>query len=153
MKVAFDENIPVVMVRVFETLAREQLIPGVEVFSASAYRPRDEKGDDNWVKRFAASGGQIVISGDVQMRSRLHERAALAQAGVVTYFFQAQWSNFNSFSKSAMLMQWWPHLLEHMGTARPASCWEIPVSWNVRELKDVSTDPAQITKEKKPKPG
>jgi tryptophan synthase alpha subunit len=152
VKIAFDENIPIVMVRVFETLAREKIIPEIEVFSAAAYRPVEERGDENWVKRFASAGGKVVISGDVQMRSRLHERAALAQAGVVTYFFEGPWSRFNPFSKSAMLIQWWPYLVEHMKTGAAGSCWEIPVSWNVKELKNVSTNPAQISKEKKPKP-
>ncbi len=149
MKVAFDENIPELMVRVFQTLTNEGHVLGVEIFSARAYRPDDEKGDDNWIKRFALSGGQIIISGDVHMRSRLHERAALAQAKVVTYFFDGRWGKFNLFTKSAMLLQWWPFLAEHMKSAQPATCWEIPAVWNTTELRNVSTDPAKLSPEKK----
>ena len=149
MKIAFDENIPQLMVRVFQTLANDGHVLGVEIFSARAYRPDYEKGDDNWIKRFASSGGQIIISGDVHMRSRIHERAALAQAKVITYFFDGRWSKFGLFTKSAMLLQWWPFLAEHMKAAQPATCWEIPAVWNITELRDVSTDPAKISEEKK----
>jgi hypothetical protein len=149
VRVALDENIPEMMVRVFETLAHEKHILNAEIISARAYRPNLEKGDDNWVRRFAAAGGDVVISGDVRMRSSLHERAALAEAGVITYCFTERWSQFDNFVKSALLLKWWPAVATHMQTARRGSCWEIPMSWNIVGLKDVSADPTKLSKTKK----
>lgn len=84
----------------------------------------------------------------MHLRSRLHERAALAQAKVIAYFFDGRWGKFGLFTKSAMLLQWWPFLLEHMKTAAPATCWKIPAVWNTTDLRNVSTDPAKISEEK-----
>lgn len=36
----------------------------------------------------------------MHLRSRLHERAALAQAKVIAYFFDGRWGNFGLFTKA-----------------------------------------------------
>lgn len=146
MKIAFDENVPRGMVRVFQALAGDEEALKAVIVSARDYRPDQERGDEHWVKRFAQDGGGFIISGDVHMRSRRHELAALVELGLVTYFFEGRWSTANFFTKSAMLLHWWPILAEHMLTASRGTCWEIPYQWTWKDLTDVSADPSQIEK-------
>ncbi len=145
MKIAFDENIPIQMVKVFQTLASDEGVLNAKIVQAKKYRPADERGDEHWVRRFASDHGQVVISGGTKMRSRIHERAALAQCGLVTYCFERHWSVTSFFTKSAMLLQWWPKVREHMDGAPKGSCWEIPFVWNWKDLVDVSANPKEIT--------
>jgi hypothetical protein len=136
------------MATVFQTLGKEEGVLKAEVVLAKTYRPHGESGDEHWTRRFAADGGQIIISGDTRMRARLHELAALVESGLVTYFFQRQWSDASFFTKSAMLLHWWKPVRDHMDTAAKGTCWEIPYQWTWKDLVNVSADPKAI-KEKK----
>lgn len=153
MKIAFDENIPSMMVIVFQALAKDGGVLKTQIVTAADYRPKGEKGDEHWVVRFAKDGGQIIISGDTKMHGRLHELAALVESGVVTYFFERKWSTFSFFTKSAMLLHWWPKVREHMDTAGKGTCWEIPCQWLWKDLVDVSVDPQAISKASSKKSG
>lgn len=141
------------MVTVFRSLASDGGVLNCEIVSAKEYRPIDERGDEHWVRRFAKDGGQIVISGDTKMRARVHELAALIEAGLVTYFFERKWSDVSFFTKSAMLLHWWEPVRKHMDTAARATCWEIPYQWTWKDLVDVSVDPSQIAKARENKAG
>ena len=148
MKVAFDENLPPVMVKVFQTLATQSHILTAEVVTASNYRPHGERGDEHWVKRFAVDGGRVIVTGDTKMRIRDHERAALVESGLITYCFERQWSDVNFFTKSAMLLHWWTRIRIHMDTAAPGSFWIIPFVWGSKDLEDATVDPREIKKRK-----
>lgn len=156
MKIAFDENIPLEMVRIFREESDTTLALGHLVVSARDYRLSHEHDDVSWPARFAAEGGQVVMSGDTRMRSLAHERAALADNGLIAYFFASEWNNAKFHTKAAMLLVWWPALAEHMSKAPPSSCWEIPFTWgaNSGSLRDVSarsTELVQTKPRKKPR--
>lgn len=95
MQVAFDENIPIAMVRVFKALATERQFRklGLTIHGADDFTPKpgDEdykpNNDVPWIKRFAAAGGKIIISGNTRIMSVPHERLALLDAGMVVLFF------------------------------------------------------------------
>lgn len=151
MKIAFDENVPAPMVRVFAALAREkgfQRKVGVfDIVSAKDYAPnasdRDylRKNDVPWLQRFAADDGKAVITGDVEMRFVPHERLALQQLGLVGIFFERNWGQWNFFCKSALLLKWWPKVASKLQKATPGTMWCIPNDWRDSEeldLRDVT---------------
>ena len=139
MKVAFDEHVPPALVRALQSFANEsqfkRLTGGYEITKAKDYAPRDsdtdfEAGSDvPWVKRYAADGGQIIISGDVMMMSRSHERLALLEAGLIVCFFTPQWSSWKFNRKCALLINWWPVIVKTMATAEKSTFWQIPSNW------------------------
>ena len=138
MKVAFDENVPIAMVRVFEALASQNqiqaLVRDLEVFSAKDFTPRpgdadySPRNDAPWVRRFAASGGRVIISGNTRMQRVPHERLAMVHAGMVVLFFEAKWNNLRFFPKCAILLQWWPEVAKIVRDAEAPSFWRIPAS-------------------------
>jgi hypothetical protein len=138
VKIAFDENIPRGMVRVFQTLSAESHVLGVTVVSASDFKPPGEAGDEHWVRRFAADGGRMLISGDERMRTVPQERAALSTHRIITFFFDSRWNKSNGFVKCAMLLNWWPRIIEIAASSRPGQCWQIPFQWNWTAMRDVT---------------
>lgn len=136
------------MATVFQTLAQGGGVLNAQIVLASDYKPRDERGDEHWTRRFATDGGRVIISGDTKMRSRLHELAALVESGLVTYMFQRQWSDKSFFTKSAMLLHWWVPVRAHIDSAPQGTCWEIPFQWAWRDLENVSADPKAIKAKK-----
>ena len=66
------------MVRAFQAFAKERQLPRVvgkfEIKAAADYTPRpgdydySPNNDVPWLKRFAADGGKVVISGNTEMK-------------------------------------------------------------------------------------
>ncbi len=139
MKVAFDENIPMAMVRVFQSFSKEhqilRLIPGLEVAYAKDYAPartdKDyiKKSDVPWIKRFSQAGGKVIISGNTRMMSVEAERLALVEEGMIVFFPDGSWNGLRFFDKCALLLRWWPQLAEIAKTASAPSFWRIPATW------------------------
>lgn len=138
MKIAFDENVPPVLVKVFKTLASEGDILSAEILSAREYSVPRAPSDVPWLEKFAEDGGKVVISGDKRMRSNLHERKALADKGFITFFFASHWNNEGPFNKSAMLLRWWPQIQETLRSAKPGQCFEMPYQWTGGKLREVT---------------
>jgi hypothetical protein len=124
------------MAGIFQKLAKEESLR-VTIVSARRYRPRSERGDQNWIRRFAKAGGKVIISGDARMRSNLHEQAALMQAGMITFFFEYKWNESNFYVKCAMLFNWWPRIIEVAGQSSPGDFWEVPHQWNWKDMRNV----------------
>jgi hypothetical protein len=157
LKIAFDENVPAAMVRVFQTFANEhqlkKLSGDFEVKSARDYTPQRSdpdyapNNDAPWLKRFAADGGKVVISGDTKMKSVPHERLALIECGFVVIFFESQWSNWKFFRKCALLLHWWPQVATKARRAKPGTFWHIPCNWSEKgRLRKVSNEDPQKLK-------
>lgn len=151
MKVAFDENIPIAMVRVFQTFAKERqlqrLTAGLLIESAKDYTPRPddpdyEKGSDvPWIRRFAADRGRAIISGNTRIMERPHERQALVDANLVAVFFESAWNELRFCTKCSLLLHWWPVVAQKLNDAAPPSFWRIPNNW----VKNGTLRPLPIT--------
>lgn len=158
MKIAFDENLPIAMVRVFQTFASERQLKNLvlgefDVESAVDYTPKPgdsdyvKSSDVPWIKRFAAAGGRVIISGNTEMKNVQHERLALVQAGMVVFFFDGKWSQWKFFRKCSLLIHWWPEIAKKLKTAKPPTFFHVPLNWSDRsKIRKVSTDDPQKLK-------
>jgi hypothetical protein len=139
LKIAFDEHIPPTMVRVFQTFASDKqllkLNADLVIEKAQLYYPKQhdpdylKRNDAPWVRRFAASGGKVVVSGNTRMKIVAHERLAFVEEGVIVIFFENAWNNWKFFSKCSLLLHWWPMIVRQMQTAKPGSFWHVPATW------------------------
>jgi hypothetical protein len=140
LKVAFDEHIPIALVRVFEIFVEERSlkkrIGGVAIESAKNYAPAPgdpdySRGSDvPWIRRYSRAGGKVIISGDTRMKSLPHERLALMEEGMIVVFFSSKWSGWKFPKKCALLLVWWPVVVETVRTAQPGSFFRVPTSWD-----------------------
>ena len=163
MKVAFDEHVPPALAKVFVTLAKERAIRRVSgdliLEQASDYAPKTgendyiRKSDIPWLDRFAEAGGHAIISGDIKMRLRAHERLALYQHGFVVIFFEPQWGAWNFFRKTALMLHWWEVICDKIKNGEKGTFWAVPAAWPSKggELRNVSLGLAQLLKDK-PRP-
>jgi hypothetical protein len=161
VKVAFDQNVPIGVVKVLQTFANERQfrkISGNFIIKAAAdytpkpgdddYRPKD---DTPWLKRFADDGGKVVISGDVRMRSRPHERLALIDHEFLVIFFENRWSDWKFWRKTALLIHWWPVIASKIKRHKKPSFFHVPCNWvEDGELRWVSNkDPKELKLEQR----
>jgi hypothetical protein len=137
MKVAFDECVPPRVARAILAM-QEEGASGVDIVSARTYSVPNAESDVPWIERFAAEGGQAIVSGDVRMRGNLHEQKALRDAGMVTIFMARAWGQLDVHAKSALLIKWWPFILNTLATAKPGQCFEVPCQWHGDQLNEVT---------------
>ncbi len=159
MKIAFDEHVPPVIAKVFIALAKESSIQrvskGLEWERAADYAPKktDEdytkNSDVPWLDRFAAAGGRAIISGDVKMRSKPHEKLALHQHGFVVIFFEPQWAQWGFFHKTGLMLHWWGEIISKIRTADRGTFWVVPCSWPRHDaaLRNASLGLAKLLKD------
>lgn len=160
MKVAFDENVPPLIAKVFlalvDTKQLRRKYKDITLHLAKDFAPKTsdrdyiKNSDVPWLDRFAASGGRAVISGDVQMRTKHHEKLALYQNGFVTIFFERQCGQWNFYHRSALMLYWWEEIMEKIYSADRGTFWVIPASWPEREkkqLRNVSIGLAKLLKD------
>lgn len=138
MKIAFDEHFPPALVKVFKTLASEGHVLRAAICFAKDYAAPPAKNDVPWLEKFKADGGDVVITGDTRMRKRVIERKALSELGLITITFSGAWGQADWFTKSAMLLKWWPHIQDQITSAKPGQCFEVPFSWSGNKLKEIS---------------
>jgi len=158
LKVAFDENTPAAMVRVFQGFQKERslkhLASGIEIECAQDYYPQSSdldyvaKSDAPWVRRFAAAGGRALISSDPKMRRKPHERLALAQAQLVVIFFSSKWAEWKFCRKCSLLIHWWPVILTAVKKGKPGF-YVVPMVWpdeGKSKLQQVPSDDLKLLK-------
>ncbi len=110
------------MVKVFQGLASQKAIqrlaPGLVIEQAKDYAPDTvdhdyiRRSDAPWIDRFSTAGGVGIISGDSKMRSTSLEREALVQAKLIVFFFEPAWNKLPFCAKCAVILHWWPKILE-----------------------------------------
>lgn len=129
------------------------LSAGLAVESAKDYAPKkgepdyQRKSDVPWIRRFAEAGGKVIVSGNTDMAKQPHERKALVEAGLVTIFFEPQWSKWPFFRKCSLLIHWWPAIVQTAKSAKPGTFWRVPSDFNPSGvLRQIPNEDAQLQK-------
>ena len=146
------------MVRVFRLFQEERAlksqVKGIVVKQAQEYYPRADdpdysaKDDAPWIRRFAADGGRAIVSSDRRMLTKPHEKLALVQSGLVVIFFSGAWYDWKFCAKSALILHWWPTIMEAVSSAEPGF-YRVPIAWpaeGAAQLKQVPTHDLKMIK-------
>jgi hypothetical protein len=153
LKIAFDEHVPVQMLRVFKSLGLEKRFKGFEFAIAKDYAPKPtdpdyiRKSDVPWLERFAKDGGKIIISGNVRMMDNPLEMQALRELGFKVFFFEAKWNQWDFFQKSALLLFYWERIAAKIRRGKSGKFWRIPGHFKTDGgLRDATPGKKQIKK-------
>lgn len=142
MKIAFDENMPAVMVRTLQTIAADKgfrrLFRNIQMVRSKDYNPkpgdddyvRGRGSDASWIRRYKKDGGRVIISGNTKMPSVPQELLAIQDTGMVVFFFPEVWNGWRFFRKSAFLMSWMERLLEQSRQAKPGAMFRLATDWS-----------------------
>lgn len=98
-----------------------------DVCSAVKYVPPTGAPDDFvWIRPFVADGGQVIISGEKELRSVPHYLKAMHETGAVAYYMPPRFSQFKMEAKAAHVLWWWNPIMEHAASTLPGTQWEVP---------------------------
>lgn len=139
MKIAFDENMPASVVVTLKTIGEQKgfkkHFQGIDIVRAKDYAPGFtdadymRKSDVPWLRRYKADGGKVIISGDVSIPDKPHELLAIQEAGLIAFFFPANWNNWKFPRKAALLLVWLDRIIAQSKSAKAGSMYRIPNDW------------------------
>jgi hypothetical protein len=103
--------------------------------------------DPTWLRAFASEGGHTVISGDGNILQHWPNIIAYVESGLISFFppsgFQHQ---LTGFAQAALLIRWWPAIIEKAKISKPGNCWRFPMSWTPDVTKfEAISDPRIAT--------
>jgi hypothetical protein len=137
LKVAFDEHIPPALARALRALDLE----GFEFHSAREFTTEARAPTDvPWIAAFAADGGEIVVSGERQMRSLPEVQAAIAETGVKSFYLPPRWNNWDMPRRVAYVLAWWDRIVSKAKESQPGDAWMVPTGWEHGEFKRVKVE-------------
>jgi hypothetical protein len=141
VKVAFDEHIPPALARALQALNLE----GFEFHSAREFTPKTAAPSDvPWIAAFAADGGDVVISGERQMRSLPEVQAAIAETGVKSFYLPPRWNSWDMARRVAFVLAWWSRIVAKANDSKPGDAWMIPLGWEAGEFKRVKVESRDV---------
>jgi hypothetical protein len=84
------------------------------------------------------------------MRRKPHEKLALYHHGFVVIFFEAQWNEWTSLRKSALMLHWWEEIALKLTSAERGTFWIVPGAWPHKggELRNASLGLAKLLRDK-----
>lgn len=96
--------------------------------------------DQTWVPRFAAEGGQAIITADANMLKRPHLIAAIQQAGVRGLILPSVRAQARRHVQASSLIYFWPQIEAAFGDALPGEFWRLPTTLHAGALEKLNVN-------------
>lgn len=140
MKIALDEHISPKVIDAISGLLEDARHGEIIVVSAYKYAEPPARSDVPWLRKFALDGGNVVVTADKKMRSRLHERQALLDLEFIAIFTPANFADMKFMEQAAYLLMWWSVIVNIAKSKNKSTCWELPkdLSGNEEKVEDVT---------------
>lgn len=151
MKIRLDENISYRVADAIKAYMANR--PGFEV---SWVRQDNDPGtsDPAWLTKFAADGGDAIVSGDARILQHWPDLVAYTESGLISFFPPPQYAELVGYGKAAFILRWWPAIVEKIKGAERGDRFRMPYSWAPDVSKfQVLVDPRLKTDEQRAKNG
>lgn len=100
MKLLLDHNLPPRLARCLQALFDKEH----EIVALGGKFPVDVA-DLDWIKALDQEGGWAVLTKDLRIRTRPHERAALDRSRIVYFFLAGSWRKYKVEETAARLIR------------------------------------------------
>ena len=122
MRLLFDEHMPPKLVRAIAELAQG------EPYCIVHLRDRFPAGtkDVEWIETLSREGEWRFISEDRRIRQRPHELEALKNSSLIGFFLAKGWNQAGLWERAALLIGWWPRIVDAASIATPGQVFDIP---------------------------
>jgi hypothetical protein len=122
VKFFFDNNLPPPLAHALRELSK----PDDHTVFHLKDRYAADTPDVDWIEGLSNEGGWVVITHD-NLNKGL-EREALRQAGLLVFFLDKSWKNYEFWEKAYQLVRWWPRIVEQAGGIQGGAAFK--VKWN-----------------------
>ena len=134
LKIRLDENLSPRVAKAVLALTENR-----EGFEVSHVRQMHGPGTDDpdWMSAFVREGGTAIIWGDYNILRNWPNLIAYKESGLIGLFPPPAFNGLVGYAKAALLIRWWPAILERVQLSSPGDTWRIPLHWtpNVKAFK------------------
>jgi hypothetical protein len=85
--------------------------------------------DPSWISKFAADGGNAIVSSDTNILQHWPDLIAYMESGLVSFFPPTGFDRLKGYGQASLIMRWWPCIVEKIKTSAQGDAWRIPMSW------------------------
>ena len=123
MRFFFDHNLPQRLAHAIHLLTEPQGHQVVHLLD----RFDGDTPDIEWIGRLSRERDWVIVSGDVAITRKPHEREAWAASGLTAFFMSKGFTNLHLFDQGSRLIRVWPHIANQAALARPGSGFVVPM--------------------------
>lgn len=131
MKLLLDQNLSPRLAHCLQALfaGDHEIVALREKFSSDAP-------DTEWMTSLDQDGGWAVLTKDLRIQTRPHERAALDRSRIVYFFLSGSWTKFTVEETAARLIRWIPKIAAQSALARGRFDLPINAGSKLRQHRD-----------------
>jgi hypothetical protein len=85
--------------------------------------------EPNWIRKFANDNGDVIVSGDFQILQHWPDLIAYIESGLISFFPPSGFGRLKGYGQAALIMRWWPAIIEKAKVSQRGDCWRIPWTW------------------------
>jgi len=85
--------------------------------------------DPTWIQTFAAEDGTAIVSGDPNILQNWPDLIAYTASGLISFFPPTAYQNLKGYGRAALLVRWWPAIIEKIKCSERGDRWRIPMTW------------------------
>ena len=131
MKIRADEHVAPAIVAAIEKMA---LSSGNQIDSVSSVGDRGSS-DVHWITKFAAEGGDAILTTDTDFIKNPPQVAAVFSTGVKVIHLPARWASAEGRLQAAHVLLWWARIEAKLNAMKPRECYRAP--WNIQETGEM----------------
>lgn len=134
MKIRLDENLSPRVAKALLALTENR--EGFEVSHVrQVHGPKTD--DADWMMAFAEDGGTAIVSGDYNILKNWPNLIAYKESGLIGFFPTPTFNGLAGYAKAALLIRWWPAIVERIQLSSRGDTWRLPMHWtpNVKGFK------------------
>lgn len=121
MRLLLDHNLSPRLARAFQALFVDHEIVALRDKFAS------NTSDEEWISFLAGEGGWAVLTRDLRIRTRPHEKAAMDRARIVFFFLGSGWHKIGVEESAARLIRLMPKIIAQADLADRGR-FELPIN-------------------------
>lgn len=87
--------------------------------------PRDAR-DPDWIRALGSESDWVVVSGDTRIVRSVELRKEWRAARLTAFFLAPGWMKVSYWPQIAMLVRWWPRILEQARLVERGTGFEVP---------------------------
>lgn len=126
MKIRLDENVSPRVAKAILALTERRR--GFEVTHVrQVHGPKTT--DEDWMAYFVREGGTAIVSGDYNILKHWPDLIAYKESGLIGFFPPPAFNGWTGYAKAALLIRWWPSILEKIQSSSQGDTWRIPSRW------------------------
>jgi PIN like domain len=127
LRVRLDENLSYRVANALKAFLANR--SGLEVTWVRDFNPPGTN-DPIWIRKFAHDGGYVIVSGDDNILQKWPNLIAYVESGLISFFPPVGFQHkLTGFAQAALLIRWWPSIIEKAKISDRGTCWRIPMTW------------------------